>query len=405
MPKQEGIKRILIVGDSYIWGDGYSNANHIWWKQFKHLLKEEGYNNVEIIAAGRSGYNTNEQLEHILKDREAMKIIDPDFIIMTYVENDTEITGKTRDLFVEPENFNVRAKIPYITALQKVFPASYMKVSRLITTKFFESEEFAKIFGINYNNWLQILINTESMKVYDDILNELNTLITKELDTPYIYYITVEECKEYLVDNIKEYFNKYNIEHYWFLEIAEKYGYEFPKGENKINPQNYHPSVETAKLYAKCLLKVLQEEHPEVLGEKNASYKPEFIINDWMPYNILPNKISDNLYEITYPKKVSSNSFLYLPVKKDYIKLNLEDPIYLKEISIEGEQLKNIKNATIWLNIINEKLGYDDQVMIEIPKEDENLVWKINENVKVTSININLELIKNEELKFKLKVR
>ena len=51
-------KRIFVVGDSFIWGYGYSNLNHTWWKQLDRILKEKGYNDVEVVAAGIPGYNT-----------------------------------------------------------------------------------------------------------------------------------------------------------------------------------------------------------------------------------------------------------------------------------------------------------------------------------------------------------
>ena len=102
--KDPNKKRILIVGDSYIWGDGYSNANHMWWQQFKHLLKEKGYGDVEVIAAGFGGYSTKKQFENIIKNEKIIKKINPDLIIIGFVNNDPEFRDENGELMVKSIN-------------------------------------------------------------------------------------------------------------------------------------------------------------------------------------------------------------------------------------------------------------------------------------------------------------
>ena len=66
-------KRILVVGDSYVWGSGYANANHIWWQQLRNKLLENGYNDVEIMAMGISGYNTYQEYQMLLNENICLK--------------------------------------------------------------------------------------------------------------------------------------------------------------------------------------------------------------------------------------------------------------------------------------------------------------------------------------------
>ena len=79
---------------------------------------------------------------------------------------------------------------------------------------------------------------------------------------------------------------------------------------------------------------------------------PQFIINDWMPYKLMTKKINDKTYSFIYPKKDEENSFLRLPIYKDYIKLNLEDPYSIRKITIEAE---NVENIEVYINYINDE--------------------------------------------------
>jgi hypothetical protein len=38
LTKASGKSRILVIGDSFVWGDGYVNANDIWWRQLEREL-------------------------------------------------------------------------------------------------------------------------------------------------------------------------------------------------------------------------------------------------------------------------------------------------------------------------------------------------------------------------------
>ena len=89
LPPKSDKKRILVVGDSYVWGQGYSNANYIWWQQLRNKLMENGYNDVEIVAMGMYNYSTYQEML-MLKKADIVNNINPDLIIFSYVINDTE---------------------------------------------------------------------------------------------------------------------------------------------------------------------------------------------------------------------------------------------------------------------------------------------------------------------------
>ena len=90
-PKEKGMgKRILVIGDSFVWGDGYANANDIWWRQLDRELKRRGYWQVEVVAAGASGASTLDQLWWLRNDQH-LKALAPDAIIIGYASNDPDV--------------------------------------------------------------------------------------------------------------------------------------------------------------------------------------------------------------------------------------------------------------------------------------------------------------------------
>ena len=60
--KQPDEKVILILGDSFIWGDGSSNVNVLWWRMLQKRIHDEGFRKCRIVAVGQSGASTQDQL-------------------------------------------------------------------------------------------------------------------------------------------------------------------------------------------------------------------------------------------------------------------------------------------------------------------------------------------------------
>jgi hypothetical protein len=98
---KNGKKRILVVGDSFVWGWAQDNINNVWWKQLSYALKKNGYQDVEIIAAGMNGFSIVDETQKIILDEEYIESIQPDLIIIGYVYNDWEIMDEKDEYFVK----------------------------------------------------------------------------------------------------------------------------------------------------------------------------------------------------------------------------------------------------------------------------------------------------------------
>ena len=54
--------RIVVIADSFSWGDGLANINDVWWRQIERELERRGYTDVEVLALGWNGAQTKEEL-------------------------------------------------------------------------------------------------------------------------------------------------------------------------------------------------------------------------------------------------------------------------------------------------------------------------------------------------------
>ncbi|UCF06483.1 MAG: hypothetical protein JSV33_05505 [bacterium] len=83
IPKPTGLARILLLGDSFTFGDG-GNYSDIWPVVFEGMLRREGYD-IDVVKAGVNGYDTSAEvlyLERLLPE------YDPDFVVLAFLPND-----------------------------------------------------------------------------------------------------------------------------------------------------------------------------------------------------------------------------------------------------------------------------------------------------------------------------
>lgn len=402
--KREGVKRILVVGDSYIWGDGYANANHIWWQQFRQKLKENGYNDVEIVAAGVGGYSTQQEFENVIKNKQLIDLVDPDLIVIGFVNNDPEFRDEnyetyfkvinSGDLFYDSDNF-------FINKYKELFPFSYNGLCLLLYDKFEYNETFHDYFGLGYWTWLSIISSGYWLDNYEtEVVKPLKNYLENNLGIPYFFYITYNDI-EPGIEDIMNMFEDNNIKYYFapYYFVNKVYD-EYYNVDLAINPANNHPSVVLCKNFAEVLTRILESDYPEILGQKGI-YAPNFNINDWMPHMLNVHKESVDTYSFVYPASDTEKAFLTLPVHKPYVKLNLEEPLIISNISIEGN---NIEEIEVFVNKINKDLGYDDQNLYSLGILTENFEWKVSDKDLITSINVSAKIKNGEQTDLLIKI-
>jgi hypothetical protein len=81
--KTKGARRILALGDSFLWGDGLSEEDLVTAKMEKSLRAHLGV--VDVVNAGMSGYNTHDELRALMR---LAPIYEPDMVIVFFFTND-----------------------------------------------------------------------------------------------------------------------------------------------------------------------------------------------------------------------------------------------------------------------------------------------------------------------------
>lgn len=82
-PKPDDVTRILILGDSFTFGEG--NAyDKIWPVVFERRMLEQGYS-VDVVKAGVSGYDTRKELLYL---KRLFPKYRPDVVVLTFLPND-----------------------------------------------------------------------------------------------------------------------------------------------------------------------------------------------------------------------------------------------------------------------------------------------------------------------------
>ncbi len=92
-PKTPGVRRILVLGDSFTFGDGIADPRDRWPEVMERALAEKGMR-IEVFNAGIPGTNTAWQLD-LLRTRGWRW--SPDRIVVGFVPNDPEPPGANRE--------------------------------------------------------------------------------------------------------------------------------------------------------------------------------------------------------------------------------------------------------------------------------------------------------------------
>jgi len=114
--------RILVVGDSYVWGFGLSNSNQIWWNMMARELERRGYG-CEVYAVALGGASTYDEYLW-LRDTTLLEDIQPDLIVLGFVHNDTDLANVEGYQAPQagPNQGLIKADLGW---MRPVFPAMY----------------------------------------------------------------------------------------------------------------------------------------------------------------------------------------------------------------------------------------------------------------------------------------
>jgi hypothetical protein len=400
--------RILVIGDSFVWGHGYNNMNDIWWRQLARELERRGYKDVEIIAAGMQGLNTRLELDAAKKVIPKFK---PDLVIWGYIPNDADEMSRmqTADfdqkLLFRPHRQNglleaFKGLYPHLSHQLIALREAYLRKTR--------SGEFTKD---NPPNWEFSLLSGENWSMYGKTLDNTANYL-HSLSIPSFIMLLPYECPGKVdFDGIKAHYDRVFppikkafedrdvrvVDSYdTWINAARKEDSLVKKGVLSfgVNPANAHPNRWATYAYGVHAADVLEKDFAPILGTKSSeptSKDAQLRVNDCIPPNLQIQQ-TDNKIVVVYPMKLADD-FRNMPLRKPFIELNLETPINAKEITLGGTGLKG---ASLYITNVDAAKHFDNGEMFSLGNKNGSwLSWKLPEakGRGINTINISAKVI------------
>jgi hypothetical protein len=368
--------RILVVGDSFVWGDGYANMNDLWWRQLERELRRRGYQAVEVIGLGSSGASTRQELDRL---RNALPRYRPDLVIWGYVTNDAD-EGIVKQF--DYQRLNKDAVVGYHDRqaehgwLRRLnFQLEQRRRDKLLRTLPGPKR------GYEYNDWELQLLEPANLAAYQQTLHEVAAFM-READTPY-FFISLpsyprEESLRPRYAPIKPIFASAGLP---LVDILDDFLAAYPAGTPLsndlgwgINPANAHPGVVSTRFYAREAADLLQRSYASVLGPRGApetNTAPE--INDWMPGKLAVQQNTAGQIRFEYPS--DDTTMLRMPLGQHHVQMHLAMPSNLREIGLAGPDLAS---AQVHLTQVNAADGIDYGQLASVPRQSGNqLRWEL----------------------------
>jgi hypothetical protein len=368
-------RRILVMGDSFVWGDGYANINDTWWRQLQRELLWRGYREVEVIAAGMNGASTHAQLDI------ATKIIPryrPDIVIWGYVTNDPD-EGIVRQLNYGILNQDRVVRVHARLARHHVFPRLNFQLEQLRRTKLLKTLPQDEL-GYEYNEWELKILEPANLGLYRTTVNRLGDTM-RSLGLPYFFVNLPNSTAGGFrprYDAVIPLFTDAGVP---FVDLFDLLVAEFGSLQTLpnqlgwgINPSNGHPGVISTRFYARLVADRLERDHAALLGPRGepvTSGRP--LVNDWMPVPLEVRRNDGARIEFTYPPE--SDDLLRMPAGQPYVQFSLALPASLGSIQVSGP---NLASASLAVTRVDAATGVDyHKVEPQGEQAGSALVWPL----------------------------
>lgn len=399
--------RILVVGDSYIWGDGYLNINDTWWRQLERELHRRGYNRCEVDAIGYRGYSLSDEIRAV---KRAIQEIKPDLIVWGYTPNDAD-----EHLIPQP-GFPKMSSVRRI--LHKYVPENLSLFDRKILASWMAWDDDSKRPMVNADeSWELSLLSGQNWEKLRSTLFDYANFITMENKPSVMVALPNFANDGYNRSRftpIKDFLTLLNVN---FLDLSRNYCAWYQSERQKllskgyvqqaqqliqINPANAHPGTAVTHYYASQVADYLTSHNPQ-LFQKEMPPQQELdpTINDVMPPPLLTqiSKI-DSGYQIEIPREEHQ---MFMPLLQAFVQLNFAEPAKLKTIEIEGE-FQDVKlYATSWDPEFKRDLG-TVQELNQLTSPSKVKRWSIDSKTPINTIRIVSKFSKDQRNR-KIKIR
>ena len=249
--KADGVFRIAVLGDSFIYGDGLADKADIWSHILERRFNEKYGNSIEVIHWGKNGWSTHRELQFLKNQGSEFEI---DFLIIGLFGNDLHISGTSM-----PRRYFIWHKIVRQTPL---FKNTARFLSDNINNALYSLPYFKNWGSIG---WRKALYSEENLRAYERILLDLKKhLEAKGIDYLFVFTPTLDETYREGYKLLSKVFDRNSMP---YLDLSPKvwetfggYSVEQIRQELWANPGNSHPAKPLTTLYADTVFKYFQNQ-------------------------------------------------------------------------------------------------------------------------------------------------
>jgi hypothetical protein len=363
LPRDDvGRHKILVLGDSFVWGPPYTTLNHLWWRQLAIELERRGYRNVDVVAAGHPGWSTRRQLACA---KELVPAVKPDLMIWGYVTNDPD-EKLVRSIFDSQDRPPYGQRIR--SRLKRYLPNLTFKFESLRADKL--AVQYAgPEYGYAYPDWELKLVEGENFAKYRQTIGEVGQFVRDANVPAFLHTLPHIPSREYFEPRyapvLKEWQSAGVLVNNTALEFVGRYGNFSEVGKEAlqwgINPSDSHPGPKATHFHAVTAADFIEQCWPEVLGPKDAAQPHDLVINDWLPYDLNVRQTGEQTFELDYP--ATTDLMPRPPGDEPAAMVALRYPLPIEEIRIEA---KGLGGSRIWISMLDPKEHFDEDRWREV---------------------------------------
>jgi hypothetical protein len=378
--RKERRKRILVLGDSFVWGDGYANVNDTWWRQLERELSRRGFEDVEVIAAGYCGASTKDQLR-LLTQGDLVRKYGVDAVIVGFVTNDPDEEGlrRARGMLDPPPAF--------LSALAMIAP----RVASLAEDRWVRKQRARQKRA--YVDWEGALYQGDTWERYGRTVAALAAFRDKEGVPLFVLTLPSYPNGPYFRPKFRKAAHLFGERGVPFFDTLDAMVARFPDFDPRsswtilrwgINPANGHPGPASTRFFAAAAADILEREYPQVLGPRRLpAGQPAPRINDWMPAALDLKPAGEGRWTFVYPD--DERNMPRLPLGRAHVLLSLENPVPVRAVRLRGGGLRSAGLAVTCADPLSGidsgrlyRLGSRRGEALEWDLEDEDLGGPVN---------------------------
>ncbi|MCH2171468.1 hypothetical protein MK489_11840 [Myxococcota bacterium] len=245
--KPEGVYRIAVLGDSFIWGSGLP-YEQVWSHRLEALLTAR-HSQIEVMSWGRNGWSTLDELVFL---KEHGRHYEVDLLVVGLVENDPDaglvprINADGRKLWIE-QNLGFALRW-------------YPRFTRLVGERLLDAQ--LGTIHEEYRHWLGAIYAPENLEVYGQILKDLR-VTTETLGMELLVVMTpgsrLGERTERAFETLTPMMADAGIETLNLFPGARDRFRGYPTEQLRANPVNGHPGPLMTEFFAEQVAQRLEE--------------------------------------------------------------------------------------------------------------------------------------------------